>query len=375
MKVAVHVRDLGPEVGGGHITSTTYSMRSPSPETPPRTRLWPWIRPDPPTGWDAHSYVSLSTNLGRRVVGKVRRTMATSVRGGGSPAPRSRIDALLDSNSIDLIWCLAAGIPTRTLPYVTTIWDLQHRIQPVFPEVGSGSEWTAREAFFFREIGQATAVIVGTSAGQAEVERFYGVPPERIRRLPHPTPSFALDPSAARDGDALVRYGLEPGYVLYPAQFWAHKNHVGLLHALKLLRDDHDVHLPAVFVGSDKGNEAHVRRVAESLGLRDQVHFLGFVPRSDLVTLYRHAFALAYVTFFGPENLRLWRRLHSAALWSPQTYPGPASNSVIPRCSCHRTMSRGSPMPCSRSTAMRPCGGASSSAAASVLAHSLLPTM
>jgi hypothetical protein len=33
------------------------------------------------------------------------------------------------------------------------------------------------------------------------------------------------------------------------------------------------------------------------------VRFLGFVPRSDLVMLYRHAFALAYVTFFGPENL------------------------------------------------------------------------
>src|SRR5207247_11243486 len=63
------------------------------------------------------------------------------------------------------------------------------------------------------------------------------------------------------------------------------------------------VRLDAVFVGPDKGNEGHVRRETDRLGLADAVHFLGFVPRADLVALYRSALALTYVTFFGPENL------------------------------------------------------------------------
>jgi glycosyltransferase involved in cell wall biosynthesis len=304
MKVAIHVRDLAPATGGGHtyeheILDALASARA----TAGHEIVAVGYRPEPPPGWSADSYVSLGASPGRRLAGRVRHTVTTSLRRGGSRVPWSRIDSVLEASSIDLVWCLGGGAPTRTLPYVTTVWDLQHRIQPVFPEVGSGSEWSNREISFSRQIGQATVVIVGTRAGQAEVERFYGVPPERIRRLPHPTPSFALDPSVAAGGGTLAHYGLEPGYVLYPAQFWAHKNHVGLLHALRILRDDHDVHLAAVFVGSDKGNQAHVRQVAESLGLRDRVHFLGFVPRSDLVTLYREAFALAYVTFFGPENL------------------------------------------------------------------------
>jgi glycosyltransferase involved in cell wall biosynthesis len=33
------------------------------------------------------------------------------------------------------------------------------------------------------------------------------------------------------------------------------------------------------------------------------VHFLGFVSREDLIALYTGAFALSYVTYFGPENL------------------------------------------------------------------------
>ena len=304
MKVAVHARDLKPEVGGGHTYERDIlDALAVARGATAHQLVVVGYTPDPPSGWDANSYISLRANLGKRVVGRVRHGMATAVSRGGSGVPRSRVDRAFESTAIDLIWCLGVGTPTRTLPYVTTIWDLQHRIQPVFPEVSSGSEWADRENFFSREIGQATAVIVGTGAGQAEVERFYGVPPERIRKIPHPTPSFALDPATAGDEETLARYGLEPGYVFYPAQFWAHKNHVGLLHALKVLRDDHHVQLRAVFVGSDKGNEAHVRQVAESLGLSGQVRFLGFVPQADLATLYRHALALAYLTFFGPENL------------------------------------------------------------------------
>ena len=304
MKVAVHLREMAPEAGGGHTYETDILDALAVARGSTRHEIVAaGYADDPPRGWDAGSYISLRTNLRRGFRGKVRNRIASSGWFGGSRAGRDPVDRVLESNSIDLVWCLAAGTPTRKLPYVTTIWDLQHRIQPVFPEVGSAKEWAGREAFFSREIGGATAVIVGTRAGQAEVERFYGVPPERIRKLPHPTPGFALEAPETEDGEALARYGLAPGYLLYPAQFWAHKNHVGLLHALKLLRDEHKLSLQAVFVGSDKGNEAHVRHAAESLGLGGQVRFLGFVPRSDLVMLYRHAFALAYVTFFGPENL------------------------------------------------------------------------
>jgi len=56
-------------------------------------------------------------------------------------------------------------------------------------------------------------------------------------------------------------------------------------------------------VGSDKGNVNHVKRWVNELGLEKQVRFLGFVPQEDLISLYRNAFALTYLTFFGPENL------------------------------------------------------------------------
>ena len=118
--------------------------------------------------------------------------------------------------------------------------------------------------------------------------------------LPHPTPGFAL--RAAQE--AHERPGNVPKeYLLYPAQFWPHKNHINLLRALRLLVDaGFDVPV-LVLVGSDKGNRTFVERCAVDLGISQKVQFLGFVGAEELVALYKHARALVYPSFSGPENL------------------------------------------------------------------------
>jgi len=204
---------------------------------------------------------------------------------------------------IDLMWFLTPFFIEVDVPFILTIWDMQHRLQPWFPEVSSSGEWHRREKFYSAAIRRASAVIAGTEAGKAEIVNFYDIPPERVSLIPHPTPAFALCASREPRGEMLTRYRIPEGYLFYPAQFWPHKNHVGLLLALHLLREKHGLKLPVVFVGSDKGNMKYVRQTAENLGLSSQVHFLGFVPREDMIELYRRAFALTYMTFFGPENL------------------------------------------------------------------------
>jgi glycosyltransferase involved in cell wall biosynthesis len=124
------------------------------------------------------------------------------------------------------------------------------------------------------------------------------VPSERIRVAPFPTPTFAGPESVPNQPPRLAGE-----YLFYPAQFWPHKNHANLLHALRLLRERDKLDLSLALTGSDKGNQPFVRDLASSLNLIDHVHFLGFVSREELASLYRHAFALTFVTFFGPDNL------------------------------------------------------------------------
>jgi glycosyltransferase involved in cell wall biosynthesis len=180
---------------------------------------------------------------------------------------------------------------------------LQHRVQPWFPELDGDIGWQARERYYSWFLPRATVVIAGTEVGRKEIELFYKVPADRIKILPHPTPRFALDAPPDSGDRVLKKYGIPDKYLYYPAQFWSHKNHANLLLAARKLRDEHKLVLPVVLVGSDKGNLGYIRRLVKRLDLTSQVYFLGFVCLADLIALYRRAFALTYVTFFGPENL------------------------------------------------------------------------
>jgi len=208
------------------------------------------------------------------------------------------------SSGVEIIWNLTPfTCITMEIPYITVVWDLQHRLQPYFPEVSAKGVWSRRERHHADVCRRASVVIAGTEAGKAEIEYFYQVPGNRIKILPHPTPGFALDSASGDGAEVLNKYGLPKGYLLYPAQFWSHKNHAGLLLAAQVLRDKYNLVFPLVFAGSDKGNYKHIKEVADTLNLSAQIYFLGFVPQEDLIGLYRNAFALTYVTFFGPENL------------------------------------------------------------------------
>jgi len=231
---------------------------------------------------------------------KLSRTSRRQARGGTHV---NWLDILLQEIGIDLAWFLSPATKVVNIPFYTVVWDLQHRLQPYFPEVSGQGEWETRENAFQTTLRRATGVFAGTEVGSEEIQRFYQVPAERIHILPHPTPGFALEPPDVDDAAILGDFKLAPGFLLYPAQFWSHKNHAGLLQALCVMRDKHKEYRTLVLVGSDQGNRNHIESLAKQWGLSDQVRFLNFVSREQLVALYRQAAVLTYVSYFGPENL------------------------------------------------------------------------
>jgi glycosyltransferase involved in cell wall biosynthesis len=212
----------------------------------------------------------------------------------------------LENAAVDFMWYpppAVADVPTFEIPFLTIVWDLQHRLQPFFPEVSAKMEWELRERRYATALRRASFVITGTRAGQAEIERFYQIAPERVKILPHPTPRFALEALPADDLQVLKQLAVEGEFLFYPAQLWPHKNHAGLFQAARILKDQYGLAPQIVLSGSDKGNRDYLERLAAELGIANRVRWLGFVERSELVALYRNARLMAYPSFFGPENL------------------------------------------------------------------------
>jgi glycosyltransferase involved in cell wall biosynthesis len=214
----------------------------------------------------------------------------------------STFDQTAWTHRIEFVWFLTPAYELTDVPYIATVWDLQHRLQPWFPEVGNLVEWNGRETYISTYLRRAAYIIAPNEAGRDELHLFYQIPEDRIICLPHPTPqlrSVAVD----EEQKILARHDLRPGFLFYPAQYWPHKNHANLLYGLKVLKETHHLVLPAVFVGSDKGNIDYLKKLVLELGIESQVHFLGFVTDAEMTALYKNALALVYLSFFGPENL------------------------------------------------------------------------
>ncbi|BFM39514.1 glycosyltransferase family 1 protein [Synechocystis sp. LKSZ1] len=289
MRVALYLSEQPPTVGGGYTFESQILKVLLDSLAPSRHQFFLYSR-SPFLGTDS---IPATVPL---------IPLHTGPGSAGQPWTEAQILASLQAHQIELILSLAPRHLTLEIPFITIVWDLQHRLQPYFPEVSSGGEWEARERFFAQLLARAAYIITGTEVGKQEIERFYNIAPSRIQVIPAPTPPFVFHPSPQPE-PILQRHGVLGPYLFYPAQFWPHKNHVGALLALQILREQYQLPLSLVFTGSDQGNLAFVQAQAARLGLTEQVHFLGFIPQRDLVALYQKAFALLFMTFFGPDNL------------------------------------------------------------------------
>lgn len=233
------------------------------------------------------------------------RDMSRKVRKAIGITTLTYIDSLLKANAFDLTIFLGPSplsIGMLESPFFASVWDLAHREHPEFPEV-RGS-FVERERILIGSLARAVRVIVNCESLGQQLSRHYGVEPTRLLQLPFLPSIDTSGPATAEDVQRVRQsYGLAEDYVFYPAQFWAHKNHVYLLQGLRALEERHGVRMHAAFAGTDAGNLGHVQQMAQALGLSDRTHFLGFVPGSDLAALYTGASALVMPSYFGPTNI------------------------------------------------------------------------
>jgi glycosyltransferase involved in cell wall biosynthesis len=200
-----------------------------------------------------------------------------------------------------------AGVPS-----IVPIHDLQHRLQPHFEEVAVDGEWERREYLYRNAARHAALVLADSEVGKQDILDIYGAygaRPERIWVLPFMPAAYLPEHVDSAEVDRVVRaYSLPKRYLFYPAQFWPHKNHVRVIEALAVLREDYGLMPTVVFCGSNSGGLRRrtfdaVVRSAQAKGVGGQVQTIGFVPDRDMGALYAQATALVMPTYFGPTNI------------------------------------------------------------------------
>lgn len=236
----------------------------------------------------------------RRLWQALRRT-----RGAGVPASSGALEAARPA----LVHFTHQGAFRTQVPSIYQPWDLQHVHLPQF---FTKAEIARREAWYAAFCQQATAVVVASSWARQDIARHFHLAADRVFVIPAASVLEAYpDPSDAQRQQVRAQHRLPERFIYYPAQTWPHKNHIALLEALALLRDQHRVRVPVVFTGKRTDHAAAIDDIVQQRALTDQVYWLGYTDTLTVASLYRLCTALVFPSLFEGWGLPVSEAMHA----------------------------------------------------------------
>jgi len=200
-------------------------------------------------------------------------------------------------------------------PLLVLIFDLQHR---QLPELFSPKERAQRDNTLQREAEGAMLLITMSQSVRDDLAGFTPQHSHKIRVLPWvsniPSSVYAIDPNAV-----VSKYHLPERFFYLPNQFWAHKNHLVVLEALRELAQ-RGIRPNVVCSGSlvEPRTNQHLGQLMQKLSLwnlREQFIILGLAPRTDVFALMRQALCVLNPSKFegfglsAAEAISLGKRL------------------------------------------------------------------
>lgn len=198
----------------------------------------------------------------------------------------------------DVVFSPLMGVRFYTLgaPVVATIPDIQFHDHPeFFPDENRWfRQWLVKMACRY-----ATRIVCISDHALSRLQQEYGIPRERLERI-YPVRRPEMPPTVRDTAESPAVLGFKGRrYLLYPANYWPHKNHGNLLTALRLYCDRHPHDdLGLVLTGADGGNGPRIDNEIERLRLREHVITAGYVSQSRLQALLLGASALVFPSLY-----------------------------------------------------------------------------
>jgi glycosyltransferase involved in cell wall biosynthesis len=223
---------------------------------------------------------------------------------------------LLKKNEIDLVFFLG---PSKYIDliedvnFIVNIWDINHKIDNYFPEFISHKNFLFREKIIKKTTDLSFRIIVDSLRTKNEIIKFYNCISEKIITMPfHSTFPGIYEFSKSENYSEIfntLKIKKTKYLFFYPAQFWAHKNHIYLLEALSLFKKEFK-DFSVIFTGSDKGNLDKIKKQIKNLSLDENVKILNFLDDKEIISLYLHSKAIIIPTYVARTTLPLIEALY-----------------------------------------------------------------
>lgn len=189
---------------------------------------------------------------------------------------------------------LLPTVPVKDTRHVATLWDVNHR------DSLRGDYSYAVRAYraltYDRAAARSTRVFTSSHFSAARIQRVLGLPAERIEVV---TPGVLEDHADAPlgiDVPDLAPLGVREPFAYYPAAWWPHKNHEGLMAAIARLPETLDMQL--VLSGGPANAPSRARTLALRHGIQTRTIHVGYVPQRTVRALYANASLVVYPSLY-----------------------------------------------------------------------------
>ena len=207
--------------------------------------------------------------------------------------------SLLRQLQPDILFCpfTAPSFFDPLVPTVSVIYDLQHLYYPSF---FSEDDRCERDRNFRKACSAASRVICISDYVRQTVLDNAPLNPELVQTIHISLPNRVAKPSPAVTERILDRFNLQEGsFLIYPANFWLHKNHEMLLTAFGMYRSEHpESQLKLVLTGAPGKRQEYIREAAGRMALDPWTVFAGYLPNDQYAALLWSSLALVFPSLY-----------------------------------------------------------------------------
>lgn len=197
--------------------------------------------------------------------------------------PRS--DGTIEKTGIHVMhFPFQSGFLTK-IPSIYHPHDLQHLHLPQF---FTPKAVKVRDQRYRTMCSQSDIVCVTSNWVKQDLIKHYQLPEQKIKIIVLPPVLNGYQIPSQTDVEyCQTKYGLSKPFIFYPAQTWPHKNHLGLLESLAILRDLYGIKVNFISSGRLNDHYRAIKTTINKLNLSEQVKFLGFVSEKEIYCLYK----------------------------------------------------------------------------------------
>ena len=225
----------------------------------------------------------------------------------------NRFDNFLLSKNFDLIFFNAPyeiSLLTTKINFVIMLLSMQHRIYNYFPEYQNGHDNEIRDYIIENAIKRSFKIFVGAEKDKSLLVKFFNAVEDKIVVQPY---TFTLPKLYEKNLNFDYKKTFEnlnlptkKKLFIYPAQFWAHKNHKYIIDVCLDLKKMNKNDIYFIFCGYDNGNLEYIKQLINRNNLNNYIKIFDYLNNFQLISLYLNCDGVIMPTFIGHTTIPMY---------------------------------------------------------------------